>query len=155
MGIDISATAVEIAKRRVGTIESCARFQTGDVTSAMVYENSEKFDCVLDGLCWHCIIGSDRNALLGYILNVLKPNGCFLVMTMCNDPRGPKLSAHFDPQSRCITNGRIAERYLGWPEDLRAELAAASFEVTYQRLVDGNSRSGDQDMFLAVVRARK
>lgn len=151
VGIDISATAIEVATQRNLVAAGRASFRIGNVTSAEAYRDTEAFDCILDGLCWHCIIGQDRKALLGFVRKALKPKGCFLVITMCGNPRSSRLLAHFDLVSRYITDGQIAERYLGQPQDLEDELSAAGFNVAYQRLVLGNSETGDQDMFLAVA----
>jgi 2-polyprenyl-3-methyl-5-hydroxy-6-metoxy-1,4-benzoquinol methylase len=153
VGIDISATAIEIASQRSLVAGASASFHIGDVASVEAYQDLEKFDCILDGLCWHCIIGQDRKALLSFVRNALKPNGCFLVITMCGNPRSSRLLARFDPLSRYITDGRVAERYLGQPQDLAEALRATGFEVAYHRLVIGSNETGDQDMFLAVARA--
>lgn len=152
VGIDISATAIHIATQRARIAKGNVSFRVGNVISAETYQNLERFDCVLDGLCWHCIIGQGRKTLLGFVRNVLKPGGCFLVMTMCGNPRSARLVARFDPVSRYIANGRIADRYLGLPQTLMEELRGADFEIAYHRLVPGNSATGDQDMFLAVTR---
>lgn len=153
VGIDISATAIEVARQRNLAAGGRASFRVGNLTSTEAYRDTEAFDCILDGLCWHCIIGQDRKALLGFVRNALKPKGCFLVITMCGNPRSQRLLARFDPVSRYTTDGQIAERYLGQPQDLENELSAAGFNVAYQRLVPGNSETGDQDMFLAVATA--
>lgn len=151
VGIDISATAIKVATQRNIVAGDHASFKIGNVTSAEAYRDMEAFDCVLDGLCWHCIIGQDRKILLGFVRKAIKPKGCFLVITMCGNPRSSRLLAHFDPVSRYISDGHVAERYLGQPEDLKEELRAAGFNVAYQQLVHGNSETGDQDMFLAVA----
>jgi len=152
MGIDISATAIGVAVQRALIAEGRASFRIGNITSVEAYRGLEAFDCILDGLCWHCIIGQDRKTFLRSVQNVLKPNGCFLVITMCGNPRSLRLLAHFDPLSRYITDGRVAERYLGLPQDLAEELNEAGFKIAYHRLVAGSNETGDQDMFLAVAR---
>lgn len=152
-GIDIAATAIARAVQKAQVVGLDAHFRVGNVILSEAYRGLPAFDCVLDGLCWHCIIGQDRPAFLRCVSNALKPGGCFLVMTMCGNPRSPRLQALFDPASRYITNGHLARRYLGMPQDLEAELGNAGFEIIYHRFVDGNSVSGDQDMFLAVARS--
>lgn len=152
MGIDISTTAVERATQRALLAGLHASFRVGNVILWETYRELPALDCVLDGLCWHCLIGQDRQAFLSCVRNVLKPRGCFLVITMCGNPRSSRLQALFDPISRCITNDHIAERYLGMPQDLEAELSNAGLTVVYHRLVEGSSVSGDQDLFLAMTR---
>ena len=151
VGIDISMTAIAAANKRAVAAGSSARFKVGDITSAQAYSSSEKFNCVVDGLCWHCIVGEDRRMMLDLVRHVLEPNGSFLVITMCGDPCGSKLRDRFDPRSRCITDGDVAQRYLGQPEELSLELSEAGFQVIYHRIVDGNPISEDQDMLLAVA----
>lgn len=152
IGIDISRTAVERATRRALQAGLSASFRVGNVILPETYGELAELDGVLDGLCWHCLIGQDRQAFLHCVRNALKPQGCFLVITMCGDPRSSQLQALFDPISRCITHGCVADRYLGMPQDLRRELAAAGLMVVYDRLVKGNNVTGDQDLFLAVAR---
>lgn len=154
-GIDIAATAIARAVQKAQVAGLDVHFRVGNVILPEAYQELPAFDCVLDGLCWHCIIGQDRSAFLRCVSNALKPGGYFLVMTMCGNPRSSRLQALFDPVSRCITNGHLAHRYLGMPRDLEAELGNAEFEIVYHRFVDGNSVSGDQDMFLAVTRSRE
>lgn len=154
IGIDISTTAVERATQLAMRAGLHASFRVGNVILRETYRELTALDCVLDGLCWHCLIGQDRQAFLSCVRHILRPQGCFLVITMCGNPRSSRLQALFDPGSRCITDGHIAERYLGMPQDLEAELSNAGLAVVYQRLVEGNSVSGDQDLFLAVARKR-
>lgn len=151
-GIDISRTAIERAKQRTIVDRVHVSFRIGDVTLAETYRDIEEPDCILDGLCWHCIIGQDRRAFLRCVRNTLKPQGRFLAMTMCGNPRSARLQAHFDLGTRFLTTGHIAERYLGLPQDLEAELSEAGLEVIYHRLIAGDNLTGDQDMFLAVAR---
>lgn len=152
IGIDISTTAVERATQRALLAGLHMSFRVGNVILREAYRELAELDCVLDGLCWHCLIGQDRQAFLSCVRNVLKPQGYFLAITMCGNPRNSRLQALFDPISRCITSSSIAERYLGMPQDLEAELSNAGLAVVYHRLVEGNSVSGDQDLFLAVAR---
>lgn len=152
MGIDISPTAIAAAAQRALSEKVNATFRVGNVVSADVYSDLGVFEAILDGLCWHCIIGRDRDAFLALIRKALAPHGCFLVMTMCGDPRGPQMKARFDPVSRYTTDGRVADRYLGQPADLERELREASFAIEYQRVIAGSDETGAQDMFLAVAR---
>jgi len=151
MGIDISPTAIDRARQRAREAGAYVNFRVGNVISAETYQGMEPVDCVLDGLCWHCIIGPDRKLFLDFVRKALKRQGYFLAMTMCGNPRSSRLQAHFDPLSRYINDGSVADRYLGNAQDLEEELVRAGFDLVYCRLVEGNSISGDQDMFLAVA----
>lgn len=152
IGIDISPTAIEKATQRALLVGLHMCFRVGNVILRETYRELAELDCVLDGLCWHCLIGQDRQIFLNCVRNALKPQGFFLVITMCGDPRSARLQALFDPISRCIISGSVAERYLGMPWDLETELSNAGLVVIYHRLVEGNTVPGDQDLFLAVTR---
>jgi SAM-dependent methyltransferase len=151
VGMDISTTAIEAAKKRAFAAGINAQFRVGDAISAKSYDSSKKYECILDGLIWHCIIGDDRKVLLEQVYNNLEPNGCFLGITMCGDPCSAKLRDYFDSRSRCITYSDIAQRYLGYPEKLVVELTEAGFQVIYNRVVVGNLVTGDQNMLLVVA----
>lgn len=155
-GIDVSATAITAAAERArATGAAAACFQVGDVTRPHSLRGLGEFDCVIDGLCWHCIIGADRSRLLTMVRGVLRPAGCFLAVTMFGDPRSAILRNRFDPATRLIVSGDIAQRHLGEAEALLTELRAAGFEIAYERRVAGRDDTGDQDMLLAVARSKQ
>jgi ubiquinone/menaquinone biosynthesis C-methylase UbiE len=151
-GIDISTTAIEVACQRGLHQQDQAEFRVGDVTSVHTYRGYGSFECILDRLCWHCITGADRQRFLDVGRHLLKPQGCLLVLSMYKDPRSSRLLARFDAPSCQLVHGQIAERYLGQPQDLEAELPRAGFLLAYRRLVAGSDGSGDQNVFLAVAK---
>ena len=153
-GIDISPTAVEVATRRAASAGAAARFRAGDVTANETLFPRGRYAAVLDGLCWHCIIGNDRPALLRSVARSLRPGGVFLVITMCGQPRSPRLRVRFDQATRCVSDGVVAERYIGDAKQLLDELRAARFGVPYHRVVAGSDETGDQDLLLAVARVK-
>lgn len=150
-GVDISPTAVAMAKQRAATARMEIDFFVADVSQVGNLPLGP-FDLVVDSLCLHCIIGPDRLALFISIIECLRPGGEFLVMTMCGNPVSKALCRIFDPQSRCLVSGDIAERYLGLPESIAEELQAAGFELAEERLVLGDAVSGDQHLFLAIAK---
>jgi SAM-dependent methyltransferase len=152
IGIDISPTAVSAANERLSQqgLSGRASFRVGDVTSADAYQDIPAADCVLDSLCLHCIIGSDRAKLLSNVVGSLKPAGKFVLLTMCGDPCNETLRARFDPRSRYIVDGSVANRYLGYPGEILDELRNAGLAVTYDRVIAG-SADGGQDMLVAVA----
>lgn len=155
-GVDVSATAIDQARLRADHMGNLAPdFVVGDVTRPEAYADIGRVGGVLDGLCLHCIVGDDRQRLMRLIHDALSPGGCFLVMTMCGDPRSEALQQRFNTSTRCVTGSSGPQRYLGQPEALLAELAAAGFRTTYWRVHPGNDVSGDQDMLLAVACALK
>lgn len=149
-GIDISPFAVKEAARRAAAEGlTGASFAVADVTEAEVWARLEYFDCILDGLLFHCVIGEHRLPLLRNVRARLKPGGCFVLMTMCGDPVANELALRFDPATRCIVDGAVAERYLGSPRDLLAEATEAGFDIAAARVAQGD-QAGDQPMLLAV-----
>ncbi|MBE9082833.1 class I SAM-dependent methyltransferase [Tolypothrix sp. LEGE 11397] len=152
-GIDVSPTAIMMAKSRAianGADVSFMACNILDVPSLPL----EKFDCVLDGLCLHCIVGADRDSFFQSIHYVLKENGLFIIMTMCGDPKGIRISSMYDECTRNVYNQSTAERYLGLAEDIIGEIQRANFILEYIKIVEGDAVSGDQDMLLCVARKK-
>jgi len=154
-GVDISPTAIKFARCRGRAELVPPRFLVGDVLNSDSYNGLGSFNAVLDGLCLHCIIGADRSSLLRLVSKVLVPGGKFLVITMVGDPRSAKLRRKFDEETRCITDGRVQDRYLGRPCQILDELINGEFAVRFSRTVEGNSDSGDQDLLLAIAEKRQ
>ena len=118
-GIDISPTAVEWAKERTDK----AQFIEGDVLYTGLESGS--FDIIIDSYCLHCIIGEDRKKMLSEVLRLLKPNGLFAGITMCNSiPEDIK--QFFNEKREMVKNG-ISGRYIGKAVDILKEFTYAGF----------------------------
>lgn len=153
-GLDVSATAIGEARKRCQHAGSAPPdFVVGDVTQPSAYAGIGNVDGVVDGLCLHCILGEDRPRLLRLVRDALHPGGCFLVMTMCGEPRSVALRQRFDESTRCIWGCGGPHRHLGCSEELLAELDSAGFHLGYWRVQPGDEATGDQDMLLAVARS--
>jgi SAM-dependent methyltransferase len=150
-GLDISPTAVAAAQKILRARGNSPRYIVADITSSEAYRDLPLFDCVVDSLCLHCIIGQDRQTVLAHVRKVLRPGGFFLVLTMCGDPRSNALRSHFDARSRCTCHGSVADRYLGRAPQILEEVKEAGFRIKYHRVVDGSDESGDQDMLIAIA----
>ncbi len=48
--------------------------------------------------------------------------------------------------------GSVAESYYARPDELEALFSAVGLTPTYTRIEDGDASSGDQDLYLAVLR---
>ena len=49
--------------------------------------------------------------------------------TMCGDTQREDMAAMFDAESRNVVSGDLATRYLGYPDDIIAEVCDAGFQV--------------------------
>jgi len=128
-GVDISPTAIAWAQEKAGERNIKADFRVGSVLDLKDFPD-DFFDFVLDGYCFHCIIGEDRKLFLASARRVLKPGGFFHVVTMCGEiPED--LKKDFDPESRCLIQNEIATRYIGLPEDILDEIRYADFHILH------------------------
>lgn len=79
IGVDISATAVEMAREQ--SPDDLA-FEAGDVTD-LGHLPEGTFDMVLDGHCYHCITtDDDQKAFFAQARRLLKPGGIVVLNTM-------------------------------------------------------------------------
>ena len=145
-GVDIAPNAIAWANEKAVERGLRADFRVGDVLDLEGFDDAS-FNVVLDGHCFHCIIGEDRARFLATAHRMLAPNGVFLVATMCGDPIPEDALAKFDPVSRCTVSGDIATRYFGKPESLLAEIRAAGFETLFAS-VQASEGPDDQDILL-------
>lgn len=148
-GIDISPTAIEWGRE----VMSEAGIDSPDLVVGDVRElpwPDHEFDVVRDGHLLHCIIGSDRETVLGEVKRVLKPSGVLVVFTMCGEQGIPE-NAGFDPATRLCTTDGVATRYIGRADDLAAEIEAAGFDVLRTQVFNDHDSTEE---FVAVARPR-
>ena len=127
-GIDIAPTAIELAQQRAEESELDAEFRTGSVLDLADFQDSS-FDFVYDSHLLHCIIGKDRQKLFKNVIRVLKPEGFFLVDTMCYSELTHNFQG-FDLETKCtIWPDGTATRYIGEEEDILDELRNAGFKI--------------------------
>lgn len=139
-GIDIAPTAIAWAKEKAQAQGLSIDFRVGDVLD-LPYSD-DLFDLVVDGHCFHCIVGEDRNRFLSQAMRVTRPGGLFLVMTMCNEP--PKdVKQWFDPTTRCIVHDGLAGRYIGLAEDILKEIASSGFIIKSSDVTEDASHQED------------
>jgi SAM-dependent methyltransferase len=128
-GVDIAPTAIAWAKENADAKNLAVTFQVMDVLTLADLADAS-FDIVLDGRCFHCIIGGDRDRFLQAAHRVLRVGGILTLCSMCNDvPETIRLQGTFDPESRCLMHGDLATRYIGDSNDILKEVMQAGFTL--------------------------
>lgn len=127
-GIDIAGTAVAWARERFAAAGLLGSFHQGTVCRMPIFTDGS-FDIVFDGSCLHCLIDDDRGLCLTEVRRILKPDGAFVVSSMCGEPRSGDARARFDPQTRCLMQDGRPYRTLKPLAALEAELVVAGFAV--------------------------
>ncbi|RZM78854.1 class I SAM-dependent methyltransferase [Leptolyngbya iicbica] len=134
-GIDIAPTAIAWARENATVAAVDVTFVEGNVLTLAAFADAS-FDGVLDGRCFHCIIGRDRTQFLSSVHRVLKPGGTFTVCSMCNDvPDTPFFQEFFDPVSRCTIQQGVATRHIGDSNQILQEVITAGFRIVAVTLV--------------------
>lgn len=91
--LDVSPTAIEVTKRRLGAAADGVRWIVGDVTSTELPANA--FDFWHDRAVFHFLRnGKDRAAYVGQILKTLALGGHLLISTF--GPEGPRKCSGLD-----------------------------------------------------------
>jgi cyclopropane fatty-acyl-phospholipid synthase-like methyltransferase len=150
-GLDISPTAIQWANEKMTQRNLQAHLQLGNVLDLSAFAD-DSFDIVLDGRCFHCIIGADRATFLQGARRVLKPGGVFHFGAMCGTPSCEEYLKEFDPLSRCIVRDGMAVRFLGLPNELETEVRGAGFVIINQRVMP---RRNDRELDLLLLDATK
>ena len=151
-GVDIAPAAIEWAQDKARERGLTADFQVGSVLDLANYADNT-FDLVLDGYCLHCIIGEDRLKFYAAAKRVLKPGGLLHINTMWADALLDNGHLNgYDPATRCQIWDGIALRYFVLPEELRAEIVAAGFEIVHSEV---RPRPHENHSAMMLVDARK
>ena len=148
-GIDVSPTALEMARQNAAQRGITLRFDAADICTMAA--EAEPYDVVVDGHCLHCIVwDEDRRKALAAIHRLLKPDGVFLIETMIahaglvvkgnyridgqgvlsikvDDPGG--VDGAFMLGSECFA----PHRRLLTAEQVAKELGDAGFAIRFQR----------------------
>lgn len=152
-GIEISQIAVAWANDKVEKNVNKnlkPHFLQGCVTDLSQFPN-EFFDAVIDGNCFHCIIGPDRKKTLDEVSRVLRKDGVFYLGTMIGDPKPGKAHLKFDPISRCQIQKGDPYRYMAQKEEVLNELSQSGFSIVHQEV----SRNLWWDHFSCLARIQK
>ncbi len=100
-GIDVSKTAIAMAKEQSKHLN--LRFEQADICRLNA-DKYPKFHICIDGLCFHCLTSpDDRKAMLANCKRLLKPNGVFILLTMCS-PLDKVNYSHRYPRQKMLRN---------------------------------------------------
>jgi SAM-dependent methyltransferase len=148
-GIEISETAIELAKQNARDAGLDIQFLVGDaLTLAGIADRS--VDLVVDNHVLHCLVtADDRRAFLASACRVLVPRGRFFSETMSCEGDFDPARFDVDPATRRSRSGR---RYWVGEAELHAELIEAGLRVTHHRRVPSDPGIGD---LLVTYAARK
>ena len=164
LGVDLSPTAIHMARTAAAERNLTARFEVRDV---LEIEGDACFDLVVDSHCLHCIIfDEDRRQLYATVQRLLKPNGAFVVETMSRhadarfddqfilDDAGV-LWRHYDRGDRAgikLIDGKPyhPNRRIMTSDALESELRGAGFKVDLAR-TEPEEHPGDPRTFQAIV----
>lgn len=117
-GIDVSPTAIEWAKEKTSIQGNDIEFMCRDLTQPYPLLNGP-FDLIVDGNCFHCILGEDRKIFLQNIRDSLKKSGTFFVSSLCSKK---------DENETILYKGK-PYRHISTPDNLIFELTKAGFKV--------------------------
>ncbi len=154
-GVDIASTAIEWAKEKAEERNLKADFRVGSVLDLKEYSD-DSFDFVLDGHCFHCIIGEDRKLFLASARRVLKPKGFFHVRTMCGDIahlENEEVKKSFDPKTRCTIHKGFATRYLGLPENILQEIRNADFNILHWEVKPRKDQNDVDELLVDAIKS--
>lgn len=154
IGIDIAPTAIEWANENAKKAQVDARFFQGNLLEIQEFPEAP-FDIVLDGRCFHCIIGKDREQFLKIAHQLLKPGGVLVVNTMCNDVPQSIFERGYDPKTRYIMHKDIATRYIGESNDILKEVMCANFRIISAEVDTSGSSSNPEDIDDLQIIAKK
>lgn len=146
-GVDISPCAIDWARERAGQAGLAIDFHVGNVLDLSAFP-ANAFDLVLDGHCFHCIIGVDRQTFLQQVRDRLKPNGHLLLMSMAGEPPKGLVGGQLDPETRCQVVDGVATRYFGDADVIVSEVEAAGFRVSHSTVEPRRDESHTDHLLL-------
>lgn len=150
-GIDVSPTALEMARQHAAARGLAVRFDAADI--CLMPEQPDRYDLIVDGHCLHCLVWDDhRRQALSAIRRLLGPGGLFLIETMISHA-GLVVAGNYRIDAEGVLSIKVEDpprvegafesdgawfapyRRLRTAEQMVSELAAAGFEVRFQRAI--------------------
>lgn len=151
-GIDIAPSAIDWAKEIAKKEKRDIDYTIGNVLNLPYPDNF--FDIAIDGHCFHCIIDNDRKSFLNEAYRVLKPDGIFIIMTMCSEPSKGILKKFECQKGNLIAKG-IAGRYIGKPEDILNEIRHSGLQILEWSVDQPKDGKDHQDMLMVIAKKEK
>jgi len=150
-GIDISRTAIEIARTKAKELGLDIHYSVDDICHTSI-TGSDIYDIVIDTHCMHCITyDTDRHAALTSILRLLNKGGYFIMETMSIEdsfkwPHEGRIDEQgilwFEvkenyPYDKVLFENRfwMCTRRLMRPADLEKELVHTGFVIEHIEIV--------------------
>lgn len=153
-GIDVSPTALEMARQHAAQRGLKVRFDLADICN--MPDQPDRYDLIIDGHCLHYfVLDEHRRCALSAIHRLLKPDGLFLIETMIShpglivganyriDPHGVLSIKVDDPanhQSAFTVDGQWFAPYrrLLTADQVQTELHNAGFSILSRRPAEQN-----------------
>jgi len=150
-GIDVSSTAIEMARAESARRNLSVRFEIQDWLS--LPQDDMSYDLVIDGHCLHCIVFDDERAKgLNIVHSLLRPGGKFIVETMVCKPTmrfgdnfiydsggflWVRVSENYSHEKKRINDGwYVPNRRILTPEAQETELLNAGFRITFINIAE-------------------
>ncbi|SHX90449.1 putative SAM-dependent methyltransferase [Mycobacteroides abscessus subsp. abscessus] len=109
VGLDLSDSAIERARKAAETLGLNVAFETADLTSDIGY--IDHFNTVIDGLVFHCLPYGLRDSYVRCLARALKPGGKFFALVFATDAFPPNVEFGPRPfteqQLRDIVGGHL------------------------------------------------
>jgi len=150
--IDISRVAIAEARRRARRAGERVSFRVHDIRQPLG-ALAGQYSVAVDSLVLHYITAvADRLAALRFAESAVRPDGVVVIITTCGAPRWIPPGSWFDPRTRLLMTGDVADCYYGEPSALVGQFRAAGLRVDYSAVAPGNDQTMEQDLYLAVLR---
>jgi SAM-dependent methyltransferase len=117
-GVDISSVAIRWASEKNAMYHTNIRYVHGDLSHAD-FHLCDRFDVVVDGNCFHCILGDSRRVFLKNVYACLSESGIFFVSSLCSQ----------DADNHIMLRAGEPYRHIPTCANLQDEVRQAGFDV--------------------------
>jgi 2-polyprenyl-3-methyl-5-hydroxy-6-metoxy-1,4-benzoquinol methylase len=131
-GIDISFVAICWAQEKNAIYHTNIRYIHGDFSDHNVSVH-DQYDLIIDGNCFHCIIGERRSVFLKNVYKNLAKNGIFFISSLCSQDASNHILLRYDEPYRHIPTS----------ETLKDEIQQEGFHVLDSRIQKHTYRQYD------------